>query len=209
MTKTIRITEILDYDDGIRIFAARDPIGGHYIGDMIDTEGDYDRYAVVGVIPERLAAFRAGQVDLRALLLEMPGGEWYTVTLEGGIDDWRALIPQEESLAESGFLPEGGYFLEPEKPLNGEGIRRAQERGKPVTLTGRVDMLNLSVGEWRIITSQGVKTGKTIPGGFVLDRVQAGRYYHFHCVEVTELDPLWRERQVLYLAHPPTAFPGG
>lgn len=30
--KTVKITEILDYYDGILAFAAQDPIGGHYVG---------------------------------------------------------------------------------------------------------------------------------------------------------------------------------
>ena len=75
--KTVKLTEVLDYYDGIQIFTARDPIGGHYVCDMIDTVGDFDRYAVVGVRPERLADFRAGRVGLRTLLLESPDGEWY------------------------------------------------------------------------------------------------------------------------------------
>ena len=58
-TKTVKLTEILDYYDGIQLFAARDPIGGHYVCDMIDTAGDFDRYVVVGVRPERLDEFRA------------------------------------------------------------------------------------------------------------------------------------------------------
>ena len=111
--KTIRITEILEYYDGIQIFAARDSIGGHYLGDMIDTVGDHDRYAVVGVRPERLADCRIGLVDLRTLMLETPGGEWYISMPEGDIEDPQALIPQSTPLAESGYLPEDGYFLGP------------------------------------------------------------------------------------------------
>ena len=52
--KTVKLTGILDYYDGIQLFAARDPIGGHYVCDMIDTVGDFDRYLVVGVRPDRL-----------------------------------------------------------------------------------------------------------------------------------------------------------
>ena len=114
--RTIRITEILEYYDGIQIFTAHDTIGGHYLGDMIDTVGDHDRYAVVGVRPERLADFRAGLVDLRTLMLETPGGEWYISKPEGDIEDPQALIPQSTPLAESGHLPEDGYFLGPEEP---------------------------------------------------------------------------------------------
>ena len=70
--KTVKLTEILEYYDGIQIFAAQDPIGGHYVGEMIDTVGDFDRYAVVGVRPERLDDLRVGRVDLRTILLNPP-----------------------------------------------------------------------------------------------------------------------------------------
>lgn len=199
MTKTVKITEILLYYDGIQMFAARDPIGGHYIGDMIDTVGDFDRYAVVGVSPERLADFQAGRVDLRTVLLEMPGGEWYITMPEGGIDDPLILIPQSESMVEAEVLPQNGFFLGPDEPCDGEAVKRALERSKVVTVTGAVDLLNRSTGEWALLTGDGVKTGKTYPGGPVLDGLQVGKRYRFKCAEVTELDPLWRDRQALYL----------
>ena len=197
--KTVKITEILEYYDGIQIFAARDPIGGHYIGDMIDTVGDYDRYAVVGVSPERLADFRNGQVDLRTVLLEIPGGEWYIMMPEGGIDDQQKLIPQSESMAEADVLPKDGFFLGPERPFNVEAVKRALERGKTVALAGAVEQVNRSTGEWALLTEDGLQSGKTYPGGPVLDGLQIGKHYCFKCAEVTELDPLWRDRQVLYL----------
>ena len=34
--KTVKITEILDYYDGILAFTAQDPIGGHYVGSIIE-----------------------------------------------------------------------------------------------------------------------------------------------------------------------------
>ena len=197
--KTVKITEILEYYDGIQIFAARDPIGGHYIGDMIDMVGDYDRYAVAGVSPERLADFRAGQVDLRTLLLEIPGGEWYIMMPEGGIDDPQTLIPQSESMAEAGVLPEDGFFLGPERPCNVEAVKRALERGKTVTLKGSVEQVNRNTGEWALLTDDGLQSGKIYPEGPALDGLQVGKHYRFKCAEVAELDPLWRDRQVLYL----------
>ena len=70
--KTVKLTEILEYYDGILLFAACDPIGGNYLCQAIDTVGDHDRYVVVGVRPERMVDFRAGHVDLRMLMLESP-----------------------------------------------------------------------------------------------------------------------------------------
>ena len=41
--------------------------------------------------------------------------------------------------------------------------------------------------------------GKTTPVGPGLAGVQVGQRYRFKCAEVNELDPLWRDRKVLYL----------
>ncbi len=197
--KTIRLTEILLYYDGILVFAARDPIGGHYVGDMIDKVGVHDRYAVVGVSPERLEDFRAGRVDLRTLLLEAPGGEWYIVMPEGEVADPQALLPQSTPLAESGCLPEAGFFLSPAEPPDGRAVGKALERGQVVTLTGRVEQADRRAGEWALRTEDGIQSGKTYPGGPLLDGLQVGRRYRFKCARVTELDPLWRDRPTLYL----------
>ena len=35
--KTVKLTDILEYYDGILLFAACDPIGGNYLGEAIDT----------------------------------------------------------------------------------------------------------------------------------------------------------------------------
>ena len=200
--KTIRITEILEYYDGIQIFAACDPIGGHYIGEMIETVGDYDRYAVVGVHPKRLEDLRDGKVDLRTLLLETPGGEWYTVMPEGEVDDPQKLIPQSTPLAETDHLPGEGYFLGPkDTPDNVAAIARALDRGKVVILTGLVEQANRSIGEWALLSEDGIQSGRTYPGGPKLDGLRVGRRYRFKCAQVTELDPLWRDKQTLYLHH--------
>lgn len=125
--KTIKLTEILDYYDGIEVFAARDAIGGHYIALAIDTVGGYGRYVVTGAVPEGLQQFRAGVLDLRTLLLEATGGEWYITVADGAIDDPLALEPQAGPLAErEEFLPEPGFILD-SFPEDG---RAGQQAGK-------------------------------------------------------------------------------
>ena len=100
--KTVKITEILAYYDGILAFTAQDPIGGHYvgsiIGSIIERTSENDRYLIVGARPERLDDLRNGKVDLRALLLEAPDGEWYVTVPEGTIDDPITLVPQHTRL---------------------------------------------------------------------------------------------------------------
>ena len=110
--KTIQATEVLDYYDGIEIFAGRDAIGGDYLGLRIDISGEYDRYAVVGVRPERLREFRAGALDLRDLLLETPGGEWYVTVADMSYGEPMCLEQQDMPLEQSEFLPLPGFTLD-------------------------------------------------------------------------------------------------
>ena len=197
--KTVKLTEVLDYYDGIQLFAARDPIGGHYVGDMIDTVGDFDRYLVVGVRPERLDDFRSGQVDLRTLLLECPDGEWYITVADGTINAPLTLVSQREPLAETEYLPDEGFFLEAPTPVSESDINQAVQRGDVVTHTGQVELANQSTGEWRLLTHRGPIKGETFPGGPKLDGIQIGRRYRFQCAEVPEPDFLSRNQRVLYL----------
>ena len=197
--KTVKITEILEYYDGILAFAAQDPIGGNYVGSLIEKTRESDRYLVVGAKPERLDDLRNGEIDLRALLLETPGGEWYITTPEGTIDDPLTLEIQRTPLADTDYLPGEGYFLDDEPPDIAPAIQRVLELGKVVAVAGQVEQVNRSTGEWGLLTDHGVKTGKVAPGGPDLDGLQVGKRYRFKCAEVTELDALWRDRKTLYL----------
>ena len=196
--KTVKITEILDYYDGILVFVARDPIGGQYVASLIERTSQNDRYLVVGTRPERLTDLRNGKVELRTLLLEMPEGQWYITVPEGTLDDPMELEPQSTPLGESDYLPGEDYYLG-EEPRDEAVLQRVLEHGNVVTLTGQVELANRGKGEWVLLTDSGMKTGKTGPGGPSLDGLQVGKRYRFQCAEVTEPDPLWRNQKVLYL----------
>lgn len=202
--KTVKITEILDYYDGILVFVAQDPIGGQYVASLIERNSQNDCYLVVGAKPERLNDLRNGKVDLRTLLLEMPEGQWYITIPEGILDDPMELEPQATPLCESDYLPGDDYFLD-EEPRDEAELQRALERGNAVALTGQVELANRSKGEWVLFTDNGMKTGKTAPGGPSLDGLQVGKRYRFQCAEITEPDPLWRNQKVLYLQRIETA----
>ena len=97
--KTIKHTKTLVYYDGVQVFAGKDADGGNYIGTMIDTVGDADRYLVVTTAPDPLRRFYAGDLDLRTLLLD---------------DDFErpvSLEPQQGPLLEMAHLPEAGFRL--------------------------------------------------------------------------------------------------
>ena len=125
--RTIQPTEILAYYDGVEVFAAQDSIGGHYVGAFVDAAGDADRYLVVGVRPARLRELRAGMLDLRTLLLEAPGYEWYLTLVNGDAKQPLTLEPQSGSLAATDFLPEDGFLLD-DSPIDDLALQQARER---------------------------------------------------------------------------------
>jgi DNA helicase-2/ATP-dependent DNA helicase PcrA len=108
--KTIRYTSTLFYYDGPQVFEARDSIGGHYIGLMVEPECELDRFLVKGVAPETLRRFRSGLIDLRTLLVG-DDGDWYLATAPQGLDHPLELTAQDGSLADSGLLPDPGFLL--------------------------------------------------------------------------------------------------
>ena len=196
--KTVEPTDILDYYDGVLVFEAQDLLGGHYIGAAAEPKDGYDRFVVTGVRPERLREFRAGAVDLRTLMLEAPGGEWYIALTNGDPGESLVLEPQEGNLADTtGLLPLEGYTLGDDTP----DIQETQRRigiGKPVVLTGLAETANRVAGHWELSTGDGMKFGKLAPGAG-LDGLEIGKRYRFHCTEIEELDEHWRDKRVLYL----------
>ena len=109
--RTIKPTEVLDYCDGIEIFTGRDSAGDHYIALMVESTPRCDRYVVAETAPERLRQFRSRALDLRTLLLEAPGGEWYITNADVPYGKPLTLHPQEGPIPEN-FLPQAGYTLD-------------------------------------------------------------------------------------------------
>ena len=130
--KTFTHTQTLFYYDGPQVIEGRDLIGGHYIGIMVEPDGDMDRYLVAGVVPESLRRFRAGEMDLRSLIEEHGPEEWYLATAEGGmLDQPLELRSQAGALEASGFLPDPGFLLHNHASAD-ETVREARSRNNVI-----------------------------------------------------------------------------
>ena len=110
--KTIKHTNTLVYYDCVQVFAGEDAAGAGYVGAMIDSVGDADRYLVVAVAPERLRRFCAGEIDLRTLLLESSAEGWHVALVADDFERPVCLEPQPGPLIEMDYLPEAGFRLE-------------------------------------------------------------------------------------------------
>lgn len=130
--KTITPTEILDYYDGVLVFLGNDLIGGNYIGMLMGSSNNITQYMVAGVTPDHLSDFRAGAIDLRTVLMEVPNGEWYIADVTGFPNTPFLLQPQSTPISSSKYLPKEGYTLEPplEPPVNDLLYREALKQQK-------------------------------------------------------------------------------
>jgi len=108
VTNQIAVHTVLDYFDGPQIVEARDLIGGHYLGVRIP-EGPAGDFLVLGVEPDRLKAFRNGELSLLDLIQTRPYG-WYFGSLA---DEETSLVVRElmdQDIPED-CLPGPNYFL--------------------------------------------------------------------------------------------------
>ncbi len=103
MTKRMRATDVLDYYDGVQLFEGADDHGGRYVGVRVDAEGERDLYAVVGASTASLERFRAGELDLRGLMLAAP--EWFLTKADAPFGEPMALSPQARPLSATDYLP--------------------------------------------------------------------------------------------------------
>ena len=125
--RTIKPVAVLDYYDGIQIFEGRDPIGGHYIAVLLESLGKAEHFLATGAKPERLRQFRVGDLDLRTLLLEAPGGEWFFIYADVPYGEPLTLIPQEGDLAEQEDLLPGKCLTLDDAPIDDLARTRARE----------------------------------------------------------------------------------
>ena len=99
------------YYDGIQVFEGEDDSGSRYLGAMIDSEPDADRYLVTGVSLEHLRDLRSGTRDLRAVLLECSREGWYLARVGDGFAAPFVLQRQEGALLDHDYLPDDGVLL--------------------------------------------------------------------------------------------------
>ena len=109
---TIQHTDTLVYYDGVQVFEGRDAGGGCYVGMMIASLDDIDRYLVSGVVPpESLRLFRSGALDLKTLMLRGAEDGWYITETDGDFTQPLVLQAQSGALTGKDFLPDDGFLL--------------------------------------------------------------------------------------------------
>ena len=129
--RSVQHTATLVYYDGVQVFEGRDRIGGHYVGVMVDTVDDADRYLVTGVAPERLRQFRSGDLDLRTLLLEAGEDGWYFANVADDFQQPLQLVRQNGYLEGQEFLPDAGFVLH-DDPTDDTAVHEARKRNNVV-----------------------------------------------------------------------------
>lgn len=109
--KTAQLTATLLYYDGVQVFEGRDDSGSCYLGALVDSEPDADRYLITSVSLEHLRDLRSGTRDLRAVLLECSREAWYLARVGDGFASPFVLERQKGALLDHDYLPEDGVLL--------------------------------------------------------------------------------------------------
>lgn len=125
--KMAQLTATLLYYDGVQVFEGRDDSGNCYLGAMIDSTPDADRYLVTGVLPEHLRELKAGARDLRAVLLDRSYSGWYLACVSDNFAAPFALERQQGMLLDCDYLPGNGVLLA------GDGINNGVEFQQPLS----------------------------------------------------------------------------
>ena len=110
------------YYDCELIFEAADDAGRKYLAVHNAETPAGCEYAVVLVSPPELAQLKAGQQDLRSLMLTAPSGKRYTTGSYGNSDAF-VLAVQPTPVTMCASLPDAGYYVavnnpEPAEPGN-------------------------------------------------------------------------------------------
>lgn len=109
--KTAQLTATLLYYDGVQVFEGRDDSGSCYLGALVDSEPDADRYLITSVSLEHLRDLRTGTRDLRDVLLECSRKGWYLARVGDGFAAPFVLESQKGALLDHDYLPDDGVLL--------------------------------------------------------------------------------------------------
>ena len=87
------------------------------------------RYLATGAKPERLRQFKVGELTLRQLFLDAPGGEWFFIDGDAPYGEPLTLVPRDGALAEQeDLLP--CHFRTRGAPTDANARKRALETEK-------------------------------------------------------------------------------
>ncbi len=106
----VAFKESILYNDYELLFEAEDETGRCYIAVIDDDRQTGCEYIMAPTTHEDMAAFKAGRMGLRDLLLASPGGEWY-VTEPGGNADGIPVVRQPSPITDHPELLDGDYYV--------------------------------------------------------------------------------------------------
>lgn len=107
---TATIKSVLLETDVPDLLLARDVVGTTYLCCFIAREEEGDRFLAMPVSPNRLASFRAGTIDLRAVLLGSETGIYFDGRYENDNGEPLLHLNELEELPNE-WLPDAGFLL--------------------------------------------------------------------------------------------------
>jgi hypothetical protein len=104
------IQTVLFQTDAPELVLAKDLVGRQYLCSLIERNENGDQFLVVPISPVRLAQFRTGGKDLRAVLVESETGEHYEGWFKR-IDGRPSIAIEPLRVLPDDWLPDEGFFL--------------------------------------------------------------------------------------------------
>lgn len=104
------IQTVLFQTDAPELVLARDAVGRQYLCSLIERNERGDQFLAVPISPVRLAQFRTGGKDLRAVLVESETGEYYEGWFKR-IDGRPSIAIEPLPVLPDEWLPDQGFFL--------------------------------------------------------------------------------------------------
>ena len=125
----IQHSETLVFYDAPQVFVAKDNIGTHYLCLLTEssTHGQ-DNFLCIAISNSRILEFKRGKTDLRGLFEypEIPG-QWFV-----GVPSINNDLILESTDLNPEWLPEPGFFLEPDGNADGLIAQEAIEKQRPI-----------------------------------------------------------------------------
>ena len=121
---SVRHHATLYFYDGPQVFEARDAIGGHYVGLLVHSGPNGNRYLIAGVSPSHLGRFRTGASDLRSLLLANAESPWFLAEGDAELSQPLQLELQTTPRSQCPHLPDDGFVL----PAMSASLQEARAR---------------------------------------------------------------------------------
>ncbi len=132
MNKKITSFETLVYYDGPEVVLVSDQISTKYVCALVVRGPESDKYFCTSISPSRLESFTSGSIDLRSIFDSSEANDFYTIELRDQEVTDIPILPIDFASLPQEWLPDEGFFLEPQPTEDLDLLHEATARNRAV-----------------------------------------------------------------------------